>query len=426
MTKYNKIVILFTLAVMAMLLFFFGYKYQNQIFGLISDYRKSVKQAAPTDYILPEFVFCGNDEEISLGQLSHIRYVEESMCAVSGGESFASETGAKLAYGVKVDLAQVPTEIKTVTTEYSAYPGDTLAAGGQTIKVAGVNANEVQFEVSGTMATIAAGAMEGFTNLDIAVSSGCGITHQAVFSITERECCEEGEEGRVMGAAEEVEEEDEHQETRKAREETEEDLKASGRSGYKGVILPKDVATEYPSTDFALFPFTALPSQLCCGCKQEYKNLVWWGDFLTAQVRIGLINTINELNAEKSEFEEDPFTLAQRDEDGMRFDLREVNYLKQNKEYFTEERRMPKGEWVNPDYVIEGNMRFRCCEGSTLVKAIFTAKLINAKTEKQVEEISFSPAACFDLVRAPRELQAVCTAFGQKAGNVVKERFGRD
>ncbi|MFZ5559508.1 MAG: hypothetical protein ACOZAL_01810 [Patescibacteria group bacterium] len=392
--------------------------------------QRSTKESE--EYTLPEIVYCGHKKEISPDKLSQISYVEESMCSLFRGEAFASVEDAKAKYGVKVDLAQKTTSLKTLAiTHHSAYPGDKVRAGDKEIKILSVNASSAQFEVDNVSKTIAVNQTDNFDNLEIKVKFACGITYRTDFNVTEYACCPLEEEGGIskwfikIAKAEDEEEidEDESDFIRKIREETEEDLKMSGRSGYRGVILPKNVARDYPSTDFVMLPFLAVPNELCCGCKQEYKNLSWWGGYLSGQVLSELSKTITELNEQKSEFEEDPYTLVERDEKAMRFALGEINLIKQNEEYFDPDTRIPKGEWINPDYVIEGGMEFRCCENSKLVQVTFIARFINAKTEKEFEKVSYAPAQCFDLVQEPGKLKAAVEDFAEEVSSATKNRF---
>jgi hypothetical protein len=381
------------------------------------------------EYVLPEIFYCGHSREINPDRLSRISFVEEGMCSVFGGEIFASEDDAKAKYGVRIDLAQKETLPKILAiTNYSAYPGEKVKVGDKEIKVLNVNANSAQFEVGNAAGTILVGQSDTFNNFKIGLKFACGITYRADFSVTEYVCCPPEEESVSRWFIETVEaaaEDEEDEMTKKAREQTEEDLKITGRSGYKGVILPKQVAQDYPSTDFAVLPFVANPDELCCGCRQEHKNLSGWGDYLHNQIIIEVLKTIRGLNKERGVNEQNPYTLVERSESGMRFVLREINYTEQNKEYFDPATRVPKGKWINPDYVIDGGVEFSCCEDSKLVKVIFLARFINAKTEKVIREEKFASDQCFDLVEEPGKLMAAIDEFAKKVGETTKSSFAK-
>lgn len=379
------------------------------------------------NYVLPKIIYCGYEEDVNPNDLSHISLVEESMCTLFKGEMFLSEKEAKEKYGIKTDLSQKETLSKPIgTTQYSGFTGDKIKIGEKEIKILSVDASSAQFGVENTSKTILINQSDNIDGLKIKVKSICGITYRTDFEVTQYPCCPPDKEnifGCLIETANAAEEDERDNMTKKADEETKEDLKASGRSGYKGVILPKNVAKEYPSMDFVILPFITTPNELCCGCMQEYENLSWMGEYTESKVISELARIITELNEKKSEYEENPYTLVQRDESAMRFALREINYIKQNEDYFDPEKRVPKGEWINPDYVIEGGMEFNCCENSKLVKTTFSVKFINAKTEKKFEEASYTPTECFDLVNEAGRLMAVSDEFAKKTGETIKNRF---
>jgi len=387
--------------------------------AFIGGYKLFVVKIVP-----PEIAYCGHETALEPDKISKILYAEKEVCTLFRGEEFATEDEAKAKYGVKISLSQEPTEtLPVVTKNFTAYPNQEVKIGDKTIKILNVNANAAQFEVNGTAKTVPTGQSGTLENLDVKVNSTCGITYRTTFAATEKPCCPGNKEETEEPAKKPVEEESEMM--RKVREETEEDLKASGRSGYKGVVLPKSVAREYPSTDFAVLPFLAAPSELCCGCMQEYKNLKYWGEYLSSQALIEVVASINKLDPPQAH-KERKFTVVQRSESGMKFILNEINLIKQNKEYFDPSKRIPKGNLINPDYVIDGGIKFECCENSELVKVTFSAKLINAKTEKVIEELTYSPAGCFDLVKEAGRLQSVCTDFAKKIrSDLIESRFGK-
>jgi len=369
-------------------------------------------------YTLPHISFCGIDKEITPGKVSKIYYIEDTICDSVGGESFATEDEAKAKYGVGVDLAEAPTEqVIGETKNFTLYPNQKTEFGDSTITIMSTDASSTQIDVDGEVQTILSGESGVFGNLDIKVSSTCGETYRTVFSVSENQCCEE-EQNSEGG------EKDIHME--RAKQQTEEDLKPEKRNGYKGVILPKAIAKDYPTTDFALLPFTVTPSELCCGCKQEYKNLKMWGEYMDGQALHELISLIDNFNGGSfiEEIEKMKFTLIQRDESGLRDLLNDMNYEEENKKLFDPKYRNYKGHLINPDYVIDGTMKFTCCDNSKYVNVEFTAQLINAKTEKVIKTINYSPKQCFDLVSSPGNLRSACYGFAQDISQMVDYQFG--
>lgn len=389
------------------------------------------QSAEEENYPWPKIVYCGQQQEINPEQLTRIKLVEDSLCAVFGGEIFNDWVTAKEKYGVKIDLAQAATQPKILaTSQHSGFPGDKLQVQGQEIKIVSVDATGAQLAAAGQTKTIGVGQTDFLGDLAVKVKFACGETLRTDFTVSEYACCPPAENNLLnclIKTVHAAEEEDEDELTKKAREETEEDLKMSGRSGYKGLILPTNVAREYPSTDFALLPFGGVPDEVCCGCQQEYKDLSWWGDYLENQTRTQLLETILELNhGQMLVFSKGYYNLVERDEAGMRFALREINYIKQNEDYFDPTLRVPKGRWINPDYAVEGGVEFKCCENSKLVKISFSAQLVAVESEKKVFEVSQAPTACFDLVHEPNKLMSATEEFAQQVGTELKKHFNKN
>ena len=376
------------------------------------------KDEVVADFDLPYIGSCGLEESVNPDQLSRIYLIEESMCSLLGGEMFENYDQAKEKYGTPIDLKQEPTEVETTTKKYSAFPDQTLDFGDKKLTILNVDANGTKFDINGDVQDIKTGESHQFDNLDLGVDFSCGETYQTDFTVAESACCPKP--GSVLGDSEE-----ESEFLRKIREETDEDLSEAKREGYKGVILPKSVARDYPSLDFVLLPFSASPQELCCDCMQIYKNLNWWGDYLTNQIRTELLNKIMELNSQKSEFEDDKFTMVERSESAIRVALNEINLIKQNEEYFAEDKKIPKGEWINPDYVVEGEINFDCFGGSRYLKVSFTTKFINAKTEKVFETSIYEPNNFFDLMTQPGRLMYEREMYAKKVAKIFEDRFNK-
>jgi hypothetical protein len=381
------------------------------------------------DFELPAIAYCGTEEPINENQIMKIYYFEEDLCNILGGEVFASSTEARKKYGVKVDFKQEPNVHDPKVTFHTAYPGQTVVLGDNSIEVNKVSEGQAEFTVNGESKTVQSDTKVKFNNLELDVGYCCGETYRADFSVSEFPCCPEPEEGKVLGEFEEIEPapadyvEDEGVMIRRRDEETERDLALNKRAGYRGVILPRNLARDYPSIDFALMPLIAQPGTLCCGCMQTYENLQYWGDYFTRQLRIALTNQISRINREAGSF---AMGVVDRSEAGMRSALNEINLIKQNRDYFNPDMIIPKGQWINPDYVIEGGIEFSCCApNTTLLTLTFTVEFIDATKEDKtvVHRLSYTPPRCFDLMTYPGYAMQVIDDYAREVAVEMERHF---
>ena len=162
--------------------------------------------------------------------------------------------------------------------------------------------------------------------------------------------------------------------------------KRYGGSGYKGVILGEGLGYDDPGTHFAFLDINAKPSYLCCkerllGIFKSCANypLDKMGPFIRSGLEITLVRKGVSVVAIGGDVPMEDIIEEQK---------------RQQSPLYDPKTRVKMGKLINPDYVIEGEFTFECCEGTKQIRVTYILYIRDAYTGK-IEEVLEGKTDCF-------------------------------